>query len=188
MAESSLSTNSSSSKSLLWMMIAMFVGVGALLSGGLFMASRMVHSVELSAATNKDTIRTPAGSYRMERQNEAGPTLPIYPNAILVLPDERAAVIALQQRQMGISAVTYETHDTRESVEVWYSKNLSPEFAHHDAGEKPLPEELKEARVKENDTAFLAERGRQVRIVSLSLAPGGTSISLIRFDKAPEQK
>ena len=137
MAESSVSTGSSSSKSLLWMMIAMFVGIGALLSGGLFMASRMVHSVGLSAATNKDTIRTPAGSFRLERQNEAGPTLPIYPNAILVLPDEKAAVIALQQRQMGMSAVTYETHDTRESVDIWYSKNLSPEFARHDAGENP---------------------------------------------------
>lgn len=187
MAESLLSTGSSSSKSLLWMMIAMFVGIGGLLGGGLFMASRMVHTVGLSAATNRDTIRTPAGSFRMEKQNQAGPTLPIYPNAILVLPDQKAAVVALQQQQMGISAVTYETHDTRESVDIWYSKNLSPEFAHHDAGEKPLLGVLKQARVSENDTAFLAERGRQVRIVSLSLAPTGTSISLVRFDKAPEQ-
>jgi hypothetical protein len=187
MAESSVSTGSSSSKSLLWMMIAMFVGIGGLLGGGLFMASRMVHSVGLSAATNKDTIRTPGGSFRLQKQNEAGPTLAIYPNAILVLPDEKAAVIALQQRQMGMSAVTYETRDTRESVDIWYSKNLSPEFARHEAGEKPLPEALKEARVSENDTAFLAERGRQVRIVSLSLTRAGTSISLIRFDKAPGQ-
>ena len=187
MAESSLSTGSSSSKSLLWMMIAMFVGIAGLLGGGLFMADRMVQSVGLSAATNKDTIRTPAGSFRLEKQNEAGPNLPIYPNAILVLPDEKAAVIALHQRQMGMSTVTYETHDTRESVDIWYTKNLSPEFAHHDAGEKPLPEELKEERITENDTAFLAERGRQVRIVSLSLLPTGTSISLIRFDKSPGQ-
>ncbi len=185
MAESSASAGSSSSKSLLWMMIAMFVGIGGLLSGGLFMASRMVHTIGLSAATNKDTIRTPAGSFRLEKHGEAGPTLPIYPNAILVLPDEKAAVIALQQRHMGISMVTYESHDTRESVDIWYQQNLSPEFARHEAGEKPLPEELKEARVTENDTAFLAERGRQVRIVSLSPAHTGTSISLIRFDKAP---
>ncbi len=166
-------------------MIAMFVGIGGLLGGGLFMANRMVHSVGLSAATNKDTIRTPAGSFRMEKQ--AGPNLPIYPNAILVLPDEKATAIALQQRRMGMSAVTYETHDTRESVDIWYSKNLSPEFAHHDAGETPLPEVLKEARVSEKDSSFLAERGRQVRIVSLSLTSTGTSISLIRFDKAPGQ-
>jgi hypothetical protein len=187
MAESSTTEGSSSSKSLMWMMIAVFVGLSGLLSGGLFLANRMVRSMGLAAATSKDTIRTPAGSFRLEKQNEVGPGLPVYPNASLVLPTEKAAALAIQERKNGISAVTYQTRDTRDSVDIWYSKHLGPEFARHDAGEKPLPEVFRDARVSDSDIAFLAERGRQVAIVALSLGARGTSISLLRFDKAPGQ-
>jgi hypothetical protein len=187
MAESSATGGSSSSKSLMWMMIAVFVGLGGLLGGGLFLANRMVRTMGLAAATSKDTIRTPAGTFRLERQNEAGPTLPVYPNATLVLPNEKATALAIQERKNGISGVTYETRDTRNSVDTWYSKNLGPEFARHDAGEKSLPEVSRDARVSDSDIVFLAERGRQVRIVALSLDATGTSISLLRFDKAPGQ-
>lgn len=188
MAESSSSGDSSSSKSLLWMMIAVFVGLGGLLGGGLFLANRMVGSVGLAAATSKDIIHTPAGNFHLEKQNEVGPGLPVYSNASLVLPSEKSAALAIEERNSGMNAVTYHTRDTRDSVDLWYSKHLSPEFARHDAGENPLPEVLREARVTDSDIAFLAQRGRQVRIVALSLdAAGGTSISLVGFDKAPGQ-
>lgn len=187
MAESSASGDSSSSKSLLWMMIAVFVGLSGLLAGGLFLANRMVGSMGLAAATSKDTIHTPAGSFRLERQNEVGPGLPVYPNAAMVLPDQKSTAVAIEERKNGISTVTYRTRDTRDSVDLWYSKHLSGEFIRHDAGEKPLPEVLRNARVTDNDVAFVAERGKQVRVVTLSLHETGTSIALLSFDKSPGQ-
>jgi hypothetical protein len=187
MAESPTMGGSSSSKSLLWMMIAAFLGLGVLLGGGLFLANRMVRSMGLAAATSKDTIRTPAGSFRLVKQNEIGPGLPVYPNSSLVLPTEKAAALAIQERNSGISAVTYHTRDTRDSVDIWYSKHLGPEFARHDAAEKPLPEVFRDTRVSDSAIAFLAQRGKQIRIVALSLDATGTSVSLLRFDRAPGQ-
>jgi hypothetical protein len=186
MAESA-ADGSSSSKSLLWMMIAVFIGLSGLLGGGLFLANRMVRSMGLAAATSKGTIRTPAGSFRLEKQGEVGPGLPVYPNAAMVLPTDKATSLAIEERRAGISTVTYQTRDTRGSVDLWYSQHLGPEFARHDSGEKPLPEVFRDARVSDSDIAFLAQRGRQVRIVALSLDATGTSISLLRFDKSPGQ-
>jgi hypothetical protein len=72
-------------------------------------------------------------------------------------------------------------------VDSWYAKHLSTEFQRHDAGEKPLPEVFQNVRVSDSDIAFVAERGQQVRIVTLSLDAGGTKIELIRLDKPSEQ-
>ena len=187
MAESSASGESSSSKSLMFMTIAIFLGLSSLLGGGLLLASRVVRSIGLVAATSGDTIRTPAGSFRIEKKNDVGPGLPVYPNTEMILPTEKTAAAAIQARQSGISSVTYQTTDTRDEVEEWYVKHLGPEFARHDGSEKTLPEIFRDVRVSDGDVAFLAERGRQVRIVSLSLSPKGTSISLFRLTKSTGQ-
>jgi hypothetical protein len=184
MAEGSTSGNSSSSKSLLWMMIGLFTGLAVLLAGGLFLASRVVRSMGLSAASAKDTVRTPGGSFRMEKETEVGPGLPVYPRSSLVVPDDDAAAAAIKQAQNGIQTSTYHTTDTRDFVDEWYSKHLSPEFTRRDAGDKPVPAIFSDARVSESDLAFVAEREQMVRIVALSLDSGGTKISLIRFSKS----
>jgi hypothetical protein len=187
MAESSASGESSSSKTLMFMTIAVFLGLSCLLGSGLFFANRVVRSIGLVAATSKDTMHTPGGSFRLEKQNDVGPGLPVYPYTEMVLPTEKAAAAALQARKSGISSVTYQTTDARESVDEWYVKHLGPEFIRHDAGEKPVPDVFRDVRVSDGDVAFLAERGQQVRIVSLSLSPKGTSISLFRFTKSTGQ-
>jgi hypothetical protein len=184
MAEGSVSGNSSSSKSLMWMMIGLFTGLGILLAGGLFMASRVVRSLGLSASSARDTVRTPGGSFRMEKETEVGPGLPLYPRSSLVVPDDDAAAAAIKQAQNGIQTSTYHTTDTRSFVDEWYSKHLSPEFTRHDAGDKPVPAIFTDARVSDSDITFVAEREQMIRIVSLSLDSGGTKISLIRFSKA----
>ena len=187
MAESSASGDSSSSKSLMFMTIAVFLGLSCLLGGSLFFANRVVRSIGLVAATSKDTIHTPGGSDRIEKQNDVGPGLPVYPNTEMVLPTEKAAAAALQARNSGITSVTYRTPDARVAVEDWYVNHLGPEFTRHEGSEKPLPEIFRDVRVTDGDIAFLAERGRQIRIVSLSLSPKGTSISLFRFSKSTAQ-
>jgi hypothetical protein len=184
---SSSTMGGSSSKSLMWMMIALFSGLGVMIAGGIVMANRLVGNFGLAAASNKGTIRTPAGSFRLEKEDETGPTLPIYPNAMLVLPDQKSAALAIQERKQGISSVTYQTHDTRATVDLWYQQNLGPEFARKDSGDKPLPEVFRNAHLADSDIAFIAERGRQVRVVALSMDATGTSVSLLRFDRSPGQ-
>ena len=106
MAEGSSSGNSSSSKSLMWMMIGLFTGIGVLLAGGLFVASRVVRSMGLSAASAKDTVRTPGGSFRMEKETQVGPGLPVYPRSSLIVPDDEAAMAAeCMKTEIGCGAV-----------------------------------------------------------------------------------
>ena len=184
MAEGSVSGSSSSSKSLMWMMIGLFTGLGILLAGGLLVASRVVGSMGLSAASAKDTVRTPGGSFRLEKETEIGPGLPVYPRSALIVPDDAAAVAAVKQAQSGIETATYHTNDTRDFVDEWYSKHLSPEFTRQDAGEKPVRAIFSEVRISDTDIAFVAQREQMVRIVALSVDSVGTRISLIRFSKS----
>ena len=181
MAEGSTSGNSSSSKSLMWMMVALFAGLGLLLAAGFFIASQVMRSMGVRTASVRDTVRTPEGSFRVEKDPVSGPGLPVYPRASLMIPGESSA--ALKEAQSGMETSTYHTTDSREFVDDWYSKHLSPDFTRHDAGEKALPDILRDAGVSQEDVAFAAERNQKVRIVALSLDSGGTKISLIRYDK-----
>lgn len=183
MAKEAAQGNSSASKSLMWMMIALFTGLAALLAGGLFVASRVVRSMGLTAASAKDTIHTPGGTFRLEKETEVGPGLPIYPRSSLVVPDENDAAAAVKQAQNGIERSLYHTTDMRDYVDTWYKEHLSPEYTRHDAGDKPSPDLMGGTTVTDDDVCFVAERNQKVRIVMLSLDTGGTKISLIRFDK-----
>jgi hypothetical protein len=186
MAGESVSGSSSVSKKLLWMMIALFAGMALLMGGGLFMAGRVVRSMGLAATTPKDTIKTPVGSFRLQKMDQEGPGLPVYPRSSLELPGESAAGEAIKDNQNGMSSAFYHTADTRDSVDGWYSKHLSPQFTRHEAGEKPAPDIFHDARLAESDVVFIAEHGQQVRLVGLSVDPTGTKISLIHFDKPAE--
>jgi len=181
MAES-VSGGSSVSKKLMWMMIGLFAGMAVLLGGGLFMAGRVVRSMGLAASAPKDTVKTPVGSFRLEKADQVGPGLPVYPRSSLELPGENAAAEAIKDSQSGRNTVFYHTTDTREEVDGWYSKHLSPQFTRHDAGEKPMLDVLQKARVAETDIVFVAEHGPQTRVVALSEDSGGTKISLIRLE------
>jgi hypothetical protein len=190
MAEGSTSGNSSSSKSLMWMMISLYAGLALLLAGGLFVASRVVRSMGLTAANAMNTVRTSKGSFRLEKEGQVGPGLPVYPRSSLVVPDDSNAALAVKQAQNGIETSTYHTTDTRDFVDEWYGKHLSPEFTRRDAGDKTMPAIFSDARVSDTDIAFVAQRDQTVGIVALSPDSGGTKISLIRLSKsslAPEQ-
>lgn len=179
--------NSSSSKSLMWMMIALFVGLATLLAGGLFMASRVVRSMGLSAASAKDTVRTPGGTFRLEKETEVGPGMPIYPRSALVVPDDEGAAAAVKQAQHGIETSMYHSTDLRDYVDDWYKEHLSPEFTRHDPGDKTVSATFSEAPISDGDIVFVAQRQQMVRIVTLSADETGTRISFVRFDKAPPE-
>jgi hypothetical protein len=185
MANSSSSGESSSSKSLLFMMAAMFCGFAILLGGGLLMASRVIHALQLRAEGDKTTVRTPLGDFRVEKAQEIGPGLPVYPQSSLVLPGGQALHAPLGDHQPQVVTSTYHTNSSREYVINWYLGHLSPEFVRQDAGSKNLPEAFHESHISDDDITFVGERGGQIRVVSLATEDLGTKIVLLRSVKPP---
>jgi hypothetical protein len=167
----------------MWMMIALFGGMAVMLGGGLFMAGRLVRSMGMATTTAKDTVKSPLGSFRMEKADQAGPGLPVYPRSSLELPGDDQAVEAIKDNESGINGVSYHSADSRDSVDEWYAKHLSPQYTRHDPGEKPAPRIFADARLADSEIVFMAEHGPQARLVALSVDPTGTKISLIHFDR-----
>jgi hypothetical protein len=167
------------------MMIAMFSGVAVLLGGGMFMASRILHSMELRAAGDNTTIRTPLGDFRTERQSNVGPVLPVYPGAALVLPGDDALAAALRNRAHAqVLTTTYHTLGSRDSVASWYAEHLGPEFTRHfGTAELQNGELFRDANIANTDIVFEGERAGQLKLVALVDDRGGTKITLARLDK-----
>ncbi|HKV61159.1 MAG TPA: hypothetical protein VJO16_04550 [Candidatus Acidoferrum sp.] len=185
---SSDSGGAPSSKSLLFMMIAMTCGFCVLLGAGLLMASRVIGALGLRAGSDKTTVRTPLGEFRFEKAKEVGPGLPVYPAAILVLPGAAAAHLLSNDDQPQVISSTYHSNSSREYVANWYVEHLSPEFARQDAGPKKLPEAFRDSHISDDDIAFVGERGDQVRLVVLATDDMGTKIALLRsYTKPPAQ-
>jgi hypothetical protein len=173
--------NSSSSKSLMFMTLALFAGFGVMLGGGLFIAKRLAQTMGLAAASGtKNTVRTPIGSFRMEKEDQVGPGLPVYPRASLEVPSDTSIAQALSDSKNGVIVVAYHTDDTREFVESWYMKHLSPEFSRHQGSEKSFPDAFRNVSIGVGDVAFLAERNNNARVVTLSEDSNGTKITLIQ--------
>lgn len=184
---SSDSGGSSSSKSLLFMMLALTCGFCILLGVGFLMASRVIGALGLRAGSDKTTVRTPLGEFRVEKAKEVGPGLPVYPASTLVLPGATPNLSAGDDRPQVISS-TYHTNSSREYVVNWYVEHLSPEFARQDAGPKKLPETFHDSPISDDDIAFVGERGEQVRVVALTIDEMGTKITLLRsYIKPPAQ-
>jgi len=181
----SASGGGSSSRSLLFMMIALTCGFCVLLSGGLLMASRVINALGLRAGSDKTTVRTPLGEFRLEKAKEVGPGLPVYPAATLVLAGSAAAHLPLSDDQPQVLSSTYHTNTSREYVATWYLEHLSPEFARQDSGPKKLPEALRDAHISDDDIAFVGARGDQIRVVALALDEMGTKITLLRSYTKP---
>jgi len=188
MASSPTTGSSSSSKTLLWMMVAMIVCVGILVGGGFSLASRMVQALGIQASTSRDTLHTANGTFRLEQEKQVGPGLPVYPRGSLLIPGSDATGQAIKNLKNGVNVVTYHATDSRDYVDNWYSQHLSSEYKRRDAAENPTPEVFSKAGVPDSDIAFIAERGDQTRIVALSLDATGTTISLIRMDKPAAQQ
>ena len=183
MAQSASSVESSSSKSLFFMMAAVFCGFGILLGGGLLMTSRVIHALQLRSEGDKSIVRTPLGDYRVEKAQEVGPGLPVYPQASLVIPGGGPLHLPANVNQPQVVTSTYHTNSSREYVANWYRGHLSPEFVRQDPGPKNLPETFQESSVTEADVIFVGERGDQVRLVCLTTDDMGTKISLLRSAK-----
>src|SRR5712692_10890595 len=182
---SSISGGAPSSKSLLFMMIAMTCGFCVLLGGGMLMASRVINALGLRNSSDKTTVRTPLGEFRVEKAKEVGPGLPVYPAATLVLPGAQAAHLQINDDQPQVLARTYHTNASREYVANWYVEHLSAELARQDSGPKKLPEAFHDSHISDDDLAFVGERGDQVRIVAPPTDETGPNITLLRPSTKP---
>src|SRR5438132_12462716 len=112
----SASGGGSSSRSLLFMMIALTCGFCVLLSGGLLMTSRVINALGLRAGSDKTTVRTPLGEFRVEKAREVGPGLPVYPAAALVLRGSADAHVPLDDDRHQVMASTYHSNPSRGSL------------------------------------------------------------------------
>jgi hypothetical protein len=178
MAESP--TGATYSKSLFWMMTALFLGLGALLGGAFYTASRILSVIQVPAGGDSPAVHTAGGDFRVQRPNVVGPGLPIYPGAQLVLPSENTGSNGYEPR---LETATYHTNDLRALVDSWYLEHLSADFVRHDAGIEPVPEPLRAAHISRGDVAFLGERGNQIRMVVLVEDSSGTRITLERTSR-----
>jgi hypothetical protein len=176
---SSGSSGAPSSKSLLFMMVAMSCGFCALLSGGMVMASRVIQAMQLRSGSDKSTVRTPVGDFRFEKAKQVGPGLPVYPQSDLVLPGADSSHVSLNDDSQVVYS-TYHADASREFVVNWYVEHLSPEFTRQDDGPKKLPAVFRNSHIADDDIVFVGERGDQVRVVALSADNTGTKITLFR--------
>jgi hypothetical protein len=181
LAKGSAPGSSSSSKSLLWVKFTLFCGLVLLLSGGIFMTSRLGHALQFHASGNEATVRTGDGDWRVERPNEVGPGLPVYPDARLVLSGRSGLPTAPKHNQADVYTAIYYSTDPSEFVDNWYLKHLGPEFAHSNSADQEIPGILLDASISDNDIAFVGERGDQVRMVAIAPDSTGTKITLVRF-------
>lgn len=175
--------NSNASKSMLWMTVALFVGMAVMLGGGLFFAGRVIRTAGLGAANDGNTFHTPLGSLRLEKQKQVGPGLPLYPHVELVLPAQDEALKAAREAHNGIMRTGYRTEDLEASVEKWYMEHLPPEFKRRGPGEAVMPEIFSELKIPDSSVAFIAQRNGQVRVVVLAEDQRGVQISLIKMDR-----
>ena len=185
MADGISSGNSSGSKHLMWMTAGLFVGMGVMMAGGLFMAGRVIRSVGLTAAMNgHDKIRTPGGDFRVEKDGDLGPRLMVYPRVSLELPSTNDAAESLKEAQSGIKVVTYHSGDPQVFVDDWYKSHLMQDFTRYEAADKPQIAVLKLPELADASVVFVSERGNRLGIVALTMDDAGTQIALVRVNKA----
>lgn len=176
------SSGSSSSKSLMWMTAALFAGMAVLLVGGLFLATRVVRSLGIRNSLGSGSVQTQRGTYRLEREREVGPPVPMYPHAALVVPGDDAAEQSVKDGESGITRVIYQSEDSRDFIDKWYQDRLPQGFERHDS-EAPRTKEMLIAGVPDKAIAYDAIKGAHTRILALTENLGGTQISIIRMDK-----
>lgn len=176
------SSGSSSSKSLMWMTAALFAGMAVLLVGGLFLATRVVKSLGIRNSLGAGSVQTKRGTYRLEREREVGPPVPMYPHASLIVPGDDAAEQSVKDNENGIARVTYQSEDSRDFIDKWYQERLPQVFERHDA-ETPRTKDMITAGVSDKDIAFEATKGAHTRILTLTENTSGTQITVIRIDR-----
>ena len=187
MADTASTKDSSASKSLLWMMLALFGGVALLLGGGLFLASRIINALKLQDTGTKATMHTPAGDIRVKKPGEGASGTPVYPHASLVLPHESATPEQKESSEFEVHTTSYFTTDSRLLVDEWYVQHLSADFVRHGPQDPPLPEQYNDLHIPRDDVAFAVEHGDQLRVVVLVEEDDGTSIRLVHLAKRVPQ-
>jgi hypothetical protein len=186
MAQSSTGENSSST-SLPWITLAAICAMGILFGAGILVSSRVLSSMTPPPGPHNLTVHTPVADLRIEKRNEVGPGLPLYPHAALLVAGTSTSEALPTAKHPRSELTTYYTDDVPPLVDSWYLQHLGSEFVRHQVGEPGAPPELDEVRATTDSIAFLGQRGDQVRIVTLASNSTGTSITFVRFTKRPAE-
>src|SRR5215467_539057 len=110
------------------MMIGLMCGLSLLLGAGLITASSVIRAMRLRASSDRSTVRTPIGEFRLEKAAAVGPGLPVYPQSSLVLPDGPSAAPVSDNDHSQLVVSVYHTNTSRDFIVTWYLEHLSPEF------------------------------------------------------------
>ena len=186
MAQSS-TEGSSSSNSLFWMMLALVCALGILFGAGILVSSRVLSSMAPPVGADKLTVRTPIADLRVEKPNEIGPGLPLYPHAALLLSGGNTAEGLPRPKHAQSQMTVYYTEDVSLLVDSWYLQHLGSEFVRHTVGEPQSPAEMDEVPAPIDSIVFLGKRSAQIRMVTLTSNSTGTRITLVRFTKPPAE-
>jgi hypothetical protein len=135
------------------------------------------------AGADNLTAHTPKADLRLEKPNEIGPGLPLYPHSALILSETNAGEALPHAKHAQTQMTTYYTGDVPPLVDSWYLQHLSGEFIRYTVGRPTAPPELDEISPPVDSIAFLGKRGDQVRMVTLASNDAGTRITLVRFMK-----
>jgi hypothetical protein len=165
------------------MMLAMVCAVGILLGAGIAVSSRVLSSMSSPAGAGSLTAHTATADFRVEKLNDVGPGLPLYPHAVLLLPGTEGGEATPQKPHVQLQTTGYYTEDMRDLVDSWYLQHLGTEFVRHKVGDPQAPDELSEVTVPSDSVVFVGKRGDQVRLVTLTSNSSGTRITLVRFAK-----
>jgi hypothetical protein len=176
-------SGSSYSSYLFWMMVALVCAVGIILGVAFHLSSRLLFSMAPPSGADSLTAHTRTADFRVEKLNDIGPGLPLYPHAVLLLPGTNAGEAMPQKPRVRLQTTTYYTEDIRELVDSWYLQHLGAEFVRHSAGDPQAPGELTDVAVPADSIVFIGKRGDQVRMVTLTSNSSGTTITQVRFTK-----
>ena len=122
------STQGSSSSSLSWTMVAAVCAMAVLFGAGVLASSRVLSSMVRPSGSDNLTVHTRAADLRLEKPNEIGPGLPLYPHAALLLSETNTGEPLPHAKHAQSQMTTYYTGDVPPLVDSWYLQHLSGEF------------------------------------------------------------
>jgi hypothetical protein len=159
---------------------------------GLFMVAAIVHRMHVNTANNRVEIQTPIGNLKVNPESEHATGLPVYPGATLEKSQGASLEVSdAHGKSAGLSVEKYDSDDSREKVQEWYSKHLGAEFkmtvAKSDGGSGHDQIPGVPVNVDTTDVAFTHERPDGTSVVALGRKGEGTEITLVRVGKKEPQ-
>lgn len=171
-------------RALWWVLGVIIVLLLLIIGGGVFVATQVIQGISIKGP-NQVELRTSAGNVNIEQTGQDTTGLPVYPGAVR-RPDGTQIQIEPSHGEggLGLSAATYITPASIDTVSGWYRKNLDPSFQEQQ-GKTQV--DIGHMHIGEADRAFVSHEEGRVRIVALKREGGQTKITLVHMSQKEPQ-